>query len=185
MVVLAFRVVIPDLVSGWLEFGVALMIIGLGINAFMRALRRRSDIHVHQHGHDGAAHAHIHFHDKDTEHSEPVTDHSHALTRIGIKPFLVGAMHGLAGSAALMVLFLAKIESPMLGLLFLAIFGFGSIVGMLLMSGLVALPFIFSARKLTGIHYGLQAVAGVLSIAFGFWYAYESGIASGLFGKTF
>jgi ABC-type nickel/cobalt efflux system permease component RcnA len=185
VVVLAFRVAIPELVSGWLEFGVALMIIGLGINAFIRALRRRSDIHVHQHGHDGTAHAHIHFHDKDTEHSEPVTEHSHASTRVGIKPFLVGAMHGLAGSAALTLLILTQIESPVLGLLYLAVFGCGSIIGMLLMSGLVALPFIFSARKLTGIHYGLQAVAGVLSIAFGFWYAYQSGIASGLFGKTF
>lgn len=185
VVVLALRVAIPDLIAGWLEFGVALMIIGLGINAFTRAMRRRSDIHVHKHRHDGAAHAHIHFHDKDTEHVEPVMEHSHAVARIGIKPLLVGAMHGLAGSAALTLLVLTQIGSPVLGLLYLAVFGFGSIIGMLLMSGLVALPFIFSARKLTGIHYGLQAVAGVLSIAFGFWYAYESGIASGLFGRTF
>lgn len=185
VVVLAFRVAIPELVSGWLEFGVALMIIGLGLHAFLRALRRRSDIHVHQHQHDGTAHAHIHFHDNDTLHSDPVTEHSHAVTRIGIKPLLVGAMHGLAGSAALTLLVLTQIGSPVLGLLYLGVFGFGSIIGMLLMSGLVALPFIFSARKLTGIHYGLQAAAGVLSIAFGFWYAYESGIASGLFGKTF
>lgn len=185
VVVLAFRVAIPELVSGWLEFGVALMIIGLGLHALMRALRRRSDIHVHQHRHDGTAHAHIHFHDKDTEHTEPVKEHSHAVARIGIKPLLVGAMHGLAGSAALTLLVLTQIGSPVLGLLYLAVFGFGSIIGMLSMSGLVALPFIFSARKLTGIHYGLQAVAGVLSVAFGFWYAYESGIASGLFGKTF
>ena len=63
----------------------------------------------------------------------------------------------------------------------LAAFGLGSIVWMLLMSGLTALPFVFSARKLTGIHYGLQAAAGVFSIAFGFWYAYETGTASGLF----
>ena len=185
VVVLAFRVAIPELVSSWLEFGVALMIIGLGLHAFLRALRRRSDIHVHQHQHDGAAHAHIHFHDNETVHSDPVAEHSHAVTRVGIKPLLVGAMHGLAGSAALTLLVLTQIGSPVLGLLYLGVFGFGSIVGMLLMSGLVALPFIFSARKLTGIHYGLQAAAGVLSIAFGFWYAYESGIASGLFGKTF
>ncbi|MBA3765518.1 MAG: hypothetical protein H0W99_00760, partial [Acidobacteria bacterium] len=185
MVVLVLRVAIPELVAGWLEFGVALMIIGLGANAIMRAIRRRSDIHVHKHRHDGTAHAHIHFHDQDTEHTEPVAAHSHAVTRIGIKPLLVGAMHGLAGSAALTLLVLAQIGSPMLGVLYLAVFGFGSIIGMLLMSGLVALPFIFSARKLTGIHYGLQAVAGVLSICFGVWYAYETGIANGLFGKTF
>jgi nickel/cobalt transporter (NicO) family protein len=184
VVVLALRVAIPDLVASWLEFGVALMIIGLGVNAFTRALRRRSDIHIHQHRHDGTPHAHIHFHDQETAHAEPVMAHSHAVTRIGIKPLLVGAMHGLAGSAALTLLVLTQIGSPVLGLLYLAVFGLGSIVGMLLMSGLVALPFIFSARKLTGVHYGLQAVMGVLSIAFGFWYAYETGIAGGLFGST-
>lgn len=183
VVVLALRVAIPDLVASWLEFGVALMIIGLGVNAFTRALRRRSDIHIHKHGHDGTSHAHIHFHDHETAHIEATTAHSHAVARIGIKPLLVGAMHGLAGSAALTLLVLTQIGSPVLGLLYLVVFGFGSIVGMLLMSGLVALPFIFSARKLTGVHYGLQAVAGVLSIAFGFWYAYETGIASGLFGN--
>ena len=50
------------------------------------------------------------------------------------------------------------------------------------MSFLVGLPFVLSARRLGGVHYGLQTVAGVLSIAFGFWYAYETGIASGLLG---
>lgn len=185
VVVLALQVAIPELVAGWLEFGVALMIIGLGASAVARAIRRRSDIHVHKHRHDGTSHAHIHFHDHVTEHAEPVIAHSHAVTRIGIKPLLVGAMHGLAGSAALTLLVLTQIGSPMLGVLYLAVFGFGSIIGMLLMSGLVALPFVFSARKLTGVHYGLQAVAGVLSICFGVWYAYETGIADGLFGKTF
>lgn len=184
IVVLALRIAIPELVASWLEFGVALMIIGLGVSAFMRAIRRRSDIHVHKHEHDGLAHAHVHFHEDASAHTEALAAHTHAVTRIGLKPLFVGAMHGLAGSAALTLLVLTQIESPLLGLLYLAVFGAGSILGMLLMSGLVALPFIFSARKLTGVHYGLQAVAGVLSIAFGFWYAYETGIASGLLGRT-
>ena len=50
---------------------------------------------------------------------------------------------------------------------------------MLLMSGLVGLPFVLSSRKLSGIHYRVQMIAGVFSIAFGIWYAYETGIASG------
>jgi nickel/cobalt exporter len=181
IVVLALRVTIPEQVSGWLEFCVALMIIGLGVAAFARALRRRSGVHVHKHQHDGLAHAHVHFHEQDTSHAGPVEPHSHAVRRVGLKPLLVGAMHGLAGSAALTLLVLTQIESAALGLLYLAVFGLGSILGMLLMSGLIALPFVFSARKLTGIHYGLQAAAGVFSIAFGFWYAYETGTASGLF----
>jgi len=181
-VVLALRIAISDRVAGWLEFGVALMIIGLGVSACVRALRGRADFHVHQHAHDGQPHAHVHFHDHDTAHAEPhaAASHSHAIKRIGIKPLIVGAVHGLAGSAALTLLVLTQIESMAIGLLYLVVFGLGSIVGMLFMSGLVGLPFVLSARRLTGANYGLQTVAGLLSIAFGLWYAYDTGIASGL-----
>lgn len=182
VIVLVLRVAIPEHVSNWLEFSVALMIIGLGINAFVRALHRRSDMHLHKHTHQGTTHLHIHFHEDGTDHAEPIAAHSHALSRIGFKPLLVGMMHGLAGSGALTVLVLAQIESAILGLLYLAIFGIGSIVGMLLMSFLVGLPFTLSARRLSGFNYGLQTIAGILSIAFGLWYAYVTGIASGLLG---
>lgn len=189
-VVLLLRVAIPERVANWLEFAVALMIIGLGAHAFLRALRRRSDIHLHKHQHDGddVAHAHVHFHepgaeaydDAHGEHSHAATTHSHAVSRIGLKPLLVGAMHGLAGSAALTLLVLTQINSAAIGLLYLTIFGVGSIFGMLIMSGLIGLPFALSARRFNGIHYGLQALAGAVSIAFGFWYAYETGIATGI-----
>jgi ABC-type nickel/cobalt efflux system permease component RcnA len=177
-IVLVLRVAIPDRVAGWLEFGVALMIITLGALAFVRALRGRGAMHVHKHRHDGLAHAHIHFHEADTAHEgAPPAAHSHAIKRIGIKPLLVGAMHGLAGSAALTLLVLTQIASPLVGILYLLVFGLGSIVGMLLMSGLVSLPFVLTARKLDRFHYLLQTCAGALSICFGLWYAYVTGIA--------
>lgn len=189
-VVLLLRVAIPERVANWLEFCVALMIIGLGAHAFLRALRRRSDIHLHKHQHDGddVAHAHVHFHEPGAEahddshgrHAHAATTHSHSVARIGLKPLLVGAMHGLAGSAALTLLVLTQINSAAIGLLYLTIFGVGSIFGMLIMSGLIGLPFALSARRFNGIHYGLQALAGAVSIAFGFWYAYETGITSGI-----
>jgi high-affinity nickel-transport protein len=100
-----------------------------------------------------------------------------------LKPLLVGAMHGLAGSAALTLLVLTQIASPLVGLLYLSVFGLGSILGMLLMSCLVGLPFVLGARKLTRMSYALQATASVLSIAFGLWYAYEIGAASGFIGR--
>ena len=180
IIVLALRVAVPETVARWLEFGVALMIIGLGLSALLRALRQRSDVHLHQHKHDGVSHVHLHFHEHGTEHTGPVAAHSHAVSRIGFKPLLVGAMHGLAGSAALTLLVLTQIQSTALGLLYLAVFGVGSITGMLLMSGLIGLPFALTARRFNGVHYGLQTVAGALSIAFGLWYAYQTGIASGL-----
>ncbi|MEP7072463.1 MAG: hypothetical protein ABI839_08755 [Verrucomicrobiota bacterium] len=174
-VVLAMRIAIPEGVARWLEFGVALMIIGLGANAFLRAYRGREGAHVHTHVHDDTAHSHLHFHENESPHETSVRPHSHAISRIGLKPLIVGAVHGLAGSAALTLLVLTQIGSALLGLLYLAVFGFGSIVGMLIMSGLVGLPFALTARKLTKFHHGLQATAGVFSIAFGLWYAYQTG----------
>ena len=175
LLVLFFRVAIPANVAAWLEFGVALMIIALGVMAIWRVLKGRGDVHVHEHSHEGRSHVHIHFHEPETSHKKKAPSHSHAITSVGFKPLLVGAMHGLAGSAALTLLVLTQIQSVWLGLLYLLLFGVGSTVGMLLMSGLIGLPFVLSARRLTGINHALQTVAGVVSIAFGFWYAYATG----------
>lgn len=179
-VVLALRVAIPEWVASWLEFGVALMIIGLGVSALMRVLRKRRDFHLHRHQHDGVSHVHVHFHVQQTEHAGSVVAHSHAVSIVGIKPFLVGAMHGLAGSAALTLLVLAQTQSLIASLAYLVVFGVGSIFGMVLMSGLVGLPFVLTSRRLSGIHYSLQTFAGALSIAFGLWYAYATGFLSEL-----
>lgn len=179
VVVLALRVAVPESVANWLEFCVALMITVLGVSALLRALRRR-DVHLHEHRHEGLVHVHLHFHEHETEHKDVVAAHSHAISRIGFKPFIVGAMHGLAGSAPLSLLVLTQVDSTALGLLYLTVFGVGSIAGMILMSGLIGLPFALSARRFNGLHYGLQTAAGALSIVFGLWYAYETGISSGL-----
>ena len=173
IVVLSLRIAIPESVSGWLEFGVALMIIGLGTTALWRSLRHRSDVHVHEHSHDGSSHVHVHFHESQTQHNSR-RQHSHTISRIGVKPVLIGMMHGLAGSGALTLLVLTQISSAWLGLLYLWVFGFGSVVGMILMSGLIGLPFALTGRNLSSFHYRMQMAAAVVSIAFGLWYAYET-----------
>jgi ABC-type nickel/cobalt efflux system permease component RcnA len=176
IIVLSLRIAIPESVSGWLEFGVALMIIALGVSALWRAVRTNSEVHVHQHSHDGLSHTHVHFHEHENKHNpNSQTAHSHGVSRIGWKPVLVGMMHGLAGSGALTLLVLTQIRSSLIGFLYVATFGLGSIVGMLLMSGLIGLPFAFTSGKLTHLHQGLQTVAAVLSICFGVWYAFRSG----------
>src|SRR6185503_18812436 len=172
--VLIFRVAVPLPVANWLEMGVALMIIALGVWGVIKVFRKRADVHLHRHSHDGQSHVHIHFHEHGTEHAPASTSlqltetkpssHSHAISQVGFKPLLVGAMHGLAGSAALTLLVLTQIQSVWLGLVYLAVFGLGSTVGMLLMSGLIGLPFALSGRRLTSINYGLQTAAGCLSV---------------------
>ena len=171
--VLAMRVVIPERLAGLLELVVALMIIFLGLSATAKALGKRGDFHLHEHTHDNVAHVHLHFHEPGTQHAGPVKAHSHAIRQVGFKPVLVGAVHGLAGSAALTLLVLTQIHSMTLGLLYLGMFGLGSMASMLLMSGIVGLPFVLSARRLTRVHYNLQMAAGGLSVCFGLWYAYE------------
>jgi ABC-type nickel/cobalt efflux system permease component RcnA len=182
LIVLSLRVAIPARVSSWLELAVALMIIGLGLSALWRALKKNSEVHVHQHSHDGLSHAHIHFHDSVTKHVPTKRlPHSHAVARVGWKPVLIGTMHGLAGSGALTLLVLTQITSPWIGFLYLAIFGLGSILGMLLMSGLIGLPFALTAGRLTLAHHRLQTIAAVLSICFGVWYAYLTVASARLF----
>jgi len=182
IVVLWFRVAIPERVSGWLEFGVALMIIGLGVSALWRSLRKNAKFHVHQHSHDGISHTHVHFHEHETQHKRALpSHHSHGVSRIGWKPVMVGMMHGLAGSGALTLLVLTQISSAWIGLLYVLTFGLGSIAGMLLMSGLIGLPFALTSRKLTHAHQGLQTLAAILSICFGVWYAYRVGFGASVF----
>ena len=176
-IVLSLRVAIPEVVSGWLELGVAIMIICLGVSALRRALQQNAHVHVHQHSHDGRSHTHVHFHEHETRHEPALrTHHSHAVSRLGWKPVLIGMMHGLAGSGALMLLVLTQISSSWLGLLYVATFGFGSIAGMLLMSALIGLPFAFSSGKLAHIHQRLQTLAAIFSICFGIWYAYKAAV---------
>ena len=179
VIVLALKVAIPAVIAGWLEFGVAIMIIILGLMASRRALKCRSTFHAHRHEHGLLLHSHFHFHETEVNHANS-DSHSHEVLRLGLKPAIVGAVHGLAGSAALTLLVLTQIESPLLGLLYLVVFGIGSILGMLIMSGLVGLPFVLSSSSVGRVHYQLQLLAGILSIVFGIWYGYETGLASGI-----
>src|ERR1700741_656451 len=117
-IVLSLRIAIPEIVSNWLEFAVALMIIGLGVSALWRASRKNSEVHIHQHNHDGVSHTHVHFHEKENEHQPAShTVHSHIVSRVGWKPVLIGMVHGLAGSGALTLLVLTQISSSLLGFL--------------------------------------------------------------------
>lgn len=89
--------------------------------------------------------------------------------------FLIGTVHGLAGSGALMLLVLSTIPSLSQGLYYILLFGVGSTLGMSTMSFLVGLPFIFSASKFPELEKYLRLIAGTLSILFGLFWMYETG----------
>jgi ABC-type nickel/cobalt efflux system permease component RcnA len=178
MCVLGLRLVIPDTLARFFEFGVALMVLGLGGSALARALRGRGDVHSHDHAHGGVVHRHLHFHDADEAHAvapaaADVRHARHASRPGALKPVLVGMMHGLAGSAALTLLVLARIPSPLQGVLYLAVFGLGSIAGMGVMSVGIGLPFEASLSR-PGLHRAFQVAAGALGVAFGLFYVFRN-----------
>lgn len=164
VVILLLRASIPEHIALWMEIPVALMLIALGVTTTLRAMRERGwRIHSHTHAHEDAAppHTHVHVHTGD-EHI-----HQHRLFRMGRRPFVVGMVHGVAGSAALTLAVLTTIPSIALGLVYIAVFGIGSIGGMLLMSALIGLPFAVTARRFSIINGGIRLFAGLFSILFG------------------
>ena len=155
-----------------LEMGVGIMLTLLGLNV-LRKLAVGGHLHFHTHEHGGLAHAHPHIHEMtDAEH-----DASHHGLKFSPRALAIGMVHGLAGSAALMLLVIPTIEARAVGLLYVAIFGVGSIGGMMMMSLLVGLPFHLTALRFTRLHQILQTCAGVLSLSLGLWIVYEKGFS--------
>ena len=163
LVIILLRSSIPDRVALWMEMGVAVMLIVLGANVVWRVGRERGfKFHKHEHAHDGQpTHEHVHFH------SHAAHDHRHRIFRLGRRPFVVGMVHGVAGSAALTLGVMGTINSVALGIVYIVVFGVGSIGGMLLMSAIIGAPFAVTARRFSKINGGIRLLAGLLSVAFG------------------
>ena len=168
VLVIALKIQISDRLALWMEFAVALMLILLGLKAVLKPLRGWR-IHVHQHAHGGSSHSHAHLHRPSEEHAH---QHRH-LIRSGARPFLVGMVHGMAGSAALMILVLATIPSALAGLIYIAVFGLGSVGGMLIMSSLISLPFILTRQRFNVLSQGLQVAVGLFSLSFGLFLTWQ------------
>jgi len=150
------------------------MLVALGVKALATALRGWK-LHLHKHEHGGRPHVHLHLHKPD----ELETHQHRHLIGLGTRPFLVGMVHGLAGSAALMILVVATIPSAVAGLIYIAVFGVGSVGGMLLMSSIVSLPFLLTAGRMSVVSRVLQVSVGVFSMGFGIYLLSQYG---GLFG---
>ena len=157
---------IPEAFAQPIETAVGIMLVGLGAHLLWRLWRDR--VHFHRHGHgDGSVHMHAHSHAGGTV--ADVRDahiHPHGFRW---RTLLVGLMHGMAGSAALLVLAVSQAASPAAGLGYIALFGIGSMVGMGALSTVIAVPLAVSARWLTSTNSGLQGGVGAITIAIGAW----------------
>jgi ABC-type nickel/cobalt efflux system permease component RcnA len=180
IVIIALRLTIPDRLALLLEFTVGILLVGLGIQVIYNF--RKHMVHQHRHGHEENAHLHFHSHSQDAGHSPK----HHEFKGIG-KPFLrkksylIGTVHGIAGSAALTILVLASIESPLAGMAYILLFGMGSVLSMGLMTILISLPFVISADRLPNFNRFIQMGTGTMSILLGSFLMYQIGFVDGLF----
>jgi hypothetical protein len=173
-VLLVLDASLPQGAGRMLETLVGVMLVVLGADVLRRWRRKRIHVHAHQHG-DGGHHLHFHAHEKGAAHDPAHHRHEHVR---GLLPraLVVGSVHGMAGTAGLTLLSLQALHSLGWALVYLAVFGVGSILGMVLFSILISLPLRMSARHLNWAAGGLEAVLGVVTVALGCWVALQAAV---------
>jgi Cytochrome C biogenesis protein transmembrane region len=179
--VLVLGAVVPAQAAQALELAVGVMLCLLGADALYRLRRERIHFHAHRHT-DGVAHFHAHSHSGEGAPHDPARhEHVHPRGFPG-RALLVGMVHGMAGSAALILLSLEALRSPVWGFAYIAIFGLGSILGMALLSAAIAVPLRLTSRHLTRAYDGLSTAVGVATVMLGCYIVYQVGIGGGVVG---
>ena len=153
---------VPEDLALVLELVVGAMLILLGADVVRRIIREQ--VHVHRHDHtDGASHLHVHSHAQSDRHG-----HSHPPL-LPLRALFVGLMHGLAGSAALILLTVVSAPSISAGIIYILVFGVGSILGMGLLSVIIALPLSLSSNRFKraqrNFRFGISIVTIVLGLS--------------------
>lgn len=174
-IVLFMNVLVPEELARWLELAVGVMLVLLGADVLRRMIRDR--IHFHAHSHNGGIrHFHAHSHKGQQFSGSHPEKHSHQhADRFPLRALFIGLMHGMAGSAALIILTLNTITMPIWGLVYIAVFGIGSILGMATISFILAFP-LRKARSFTLVHNGIQGVIGGMTIALGIFTVFSVGV---------
>jgi uncharacterized membrane protein (DUF441 family) len=194
--------VIPPRVGLSLELAVGGMLIMLGIlnlsgvedvtESATPGGHDHSATHVHPHAHGDYVHTHVHSHNPE---SHPHSPEQTPLARLDrwlgslggyrfVRPLVVGIVHGLAGSAAVALLVLTTIRDPAWAILYLVVFGLGTVAGMMLITAAIAWPLARGGVQFAGLHRGLRLASGVVSVVFGVVLAYKIGVVDGLFGAS-
>ena len=185
-IIIGLKLTVSPAVGGGLELVVAAMLIVLGVLRLRDALRGLETVPpghlVADHDHGGGAgvvHSHPHAHDSEHTHEHAHVHPSRWLAKLGWRggwpawrALVVGAIHGLAGSAAVSLLVLATLRSTVSAFVYLLIFGIGTILGMTLLTAVMAFP-VSMALRYRRARQALALCAGIGSIAFGLVYGYR------------
>ena len=171
--VLVLGLVLPEQAALALELAVGVMLVLLGAEVLYRLWRRRVHFHVHHHV-DGERHFHAHAHGGESLPHDP--DHHQHDHGFPLRALLVGMVHGMAGSAALILLSLEAVRSPAWGLAYIVLFGIGSIAGMAALSVVIAIPMRLTSQRLDLAHSGLFALVGLGTMLLGCYVIFHSAI---------
>jgi hypothetical protein len=178
--IIIFRVIIPPRLGLSMEFCVALMLILLGVlnlTGVMRWITERLTPLPQE------TSALIPNNDRIAPAAAPSV--VQAVRNLGLyqalRPFAIGLVHGLAGSAAVALLVLSTIQNPLWATAYLLVFGAGTMVGMMVMTTAMAVPLVYSGKKYVKTNGFLTTASGVLSMAFGLFLVYHIGLVDGLF----
>jgi high-affinity nickel-transport protein len=199
--IILFNLAIPPRIGLAMELAVGLMLILLGVlnltgvtqwiaHRFTPSQRHEGIIHshVHTHAHGGEAHVHVHGHNPEVHlhlDEEPESALQKVLARVGpyqlLRPLAIGIVHGLAGSAAVALLVLTTIRDPRWAIVYLLVFGVGTIAGMMLITMMIGVPFAYTGRRFERFNRGLGVASGLISVAFGLFVTFQIGFVDGLF----
>lgn len=181
--IIVFGLVIPPRLGLSMEFSVALMLILLGILNLTGALRWLTACFSPANRSDTEEAA-----DSATTTNAAAISLDGLMSRYGsyqvFRPLIIGLVHGLAGSAAVALLVLSTIRSPMWAIAYLLIFGIGTIIGMMLMTSAVAIPVAYTGKHFEAAAKYLSPISGIVSTAFGLFLVYQIGFVDGLFRAT-
>lgn len=193
--IIFFNVIIPARLGLSMEMTVAFMLILLGVlnltgvlSWLQENLTPPGRVHTHTHVHDGVEHSHGHVHwqgeEESHEHREPKHWLDRRWGRLGVyqtlRPLVIGIVHGLAGSAAVALLVLTTIRDPYWAAGYLAIFGAGTIAGMMLITAVMAGTFNYGSSRLGALNRHLATASGLISLAFGCFLVYQIAWVDGL-----
>ena len=200
--IILFNLVIPVRVGLSMELSVAVMLIVLGLMNVAGFLRSTPEGPIHNHDGDTTIHSHPHNHGDyihNHPHAHQPEGHPHApdqtplawmdrvFGRIGLyqylRPFIVGVVHGLAGSAAVALLVLTTIRNFHWAIAYLLIFGVGTIAGMMLITMSIASAFTMMGKGRQKFSRRLALASGLLSLGFGLLVAYQICFVNGLFSS--
>jgi high-affinity nickel-transport protein len=191
--IIVFGVVIPPRVGLSMEFCVALMLILLGmlnLTGIMRWFTERltpsnsapvlpqRTVVVENVSNNSQT-----MNDTPTRRAELFFEKTFAKLGVyqTVRPLVVGLVHGLAGSAAVALLVLSTIKSPLWSTAYLLVFGFGTMMGMMLMTAAISIPMVCTQKRFFNINRHLAVISGFASMAFGIFLVFHIGLVDGLF----